>query len=176
MTSHALSIVQTVSQRWGECGMTHSWTRLNGDVFAAIRLAIQSGLRFAEDDYAAMVEITRGHLTSANVEQLHALACKEGNKSAADSIDRHLGRKALLFGKHFVGFEPPRNALRNRVFVGAQIRRDDVGPVFVTSFGADGESVTACLYHPYPDHSKVKARYRYTRADLSPPAPKEGSP
>ena len=163
MRSPALSLFMTVLESWGTDGWGLSWVRLNGALSEAVRLAISSGLRFDPEDFRAMQKASKYHIPG-EVDHYHREACRHGNKSAADSIDTYRHRKAIKLGPRWP-HKPDRHHLR-RVFVGYRWEEWTV-----TSFADDGESVIACSYEPYPDHTKVRGRRTFDRAFFSPPKP-----
>lgn len=167
--SPAILLFRHALRSWGSDGWSHSWTRLNTSLGDAVSLAIRAGLAWNTADWATMQREAEWHIPG-ETDAYHSEACRHGNRSAADSIDAAKGRKAIKLGSRWP--EKPERFHLRRVFVG--YNWFEGGEVwYVTSFADDGESVTACTYHPHLNHSKIKARRTFDRAHFSPPKPKD---
>lgn len=154
--SPARQLVKLVWQNKME-GVAHSWQRVNGCMSSAVSLAIESGLKFAEDDVQHFMDDMRGEYWF-NVEQLYTLACGYVHASACQSFEAYFKR-------------PPfwsTDASPKRLHVGASLDWEGQCTT-VTSFSDDGSYLTACIYHmgdSLEARRKVKKRYRITRDDL----------
>lgn len=150
----------------GSCSTgSHAWPVVNNATREALRLAITHRFRFERDDYAAIDR--RGRLD--DVEHYYSLACRYGNKSAAISIESHLGRKPWFV--RLPGFWPsgrhyPGESSLNRMHVGCGFEWEGED-VTVTSFTESG-GVIACSYHQAEpgEPAKVKRRFTITRDDV----------
>jgi hypothetical protein len=97
--SPALTLLDHV---WGSQGKTtghgHSWRRLNAAMQSALRLAIESGMEFGEDDFA-VIRREYGPEYWLHIENCYAMAidAQHGpNPSAYQAIEKHLGRKPFV--------------------------------------------------------------------------------
>jgi len=147
----------------------------------AVILAIDSGMRFDNDDF---IKIARDMpRLGFHDEGIYSLAIKSGNISACRAMEFGFGRKPFI-AKFPVMYLGGRDLCRQkgRIAVGTQFRWDGKN-VTVTSFAADGESLTACAYKPEQREETeqvidrmrdrkskkfcpVLKRYRITREDL----------
>jgi len=107
-------------------------------------------------------------------ERDYARAVAGGNLSAARSFEEWQGRPPFIVdgatppcsmsgGAHFSS-----TRVRGRVAEGYRFPWDG-RTVTVTSFASDGESLTACSYHPSTDgeyRRRIHRRYGITRADI----------
>lgn len=146
-----------------------SWEQLNHVMSAALNLAVQSGMDFNLADFGHIEKNYRpGYWLY--IESVYALAIFTENKSAIDSIEKHLERPAIIadevsarvyqsYAMH--GDNLYRN--RERLFVGAKFRYGNHMPT-VTSF-KNGYAV-ACTYKPSPSSGysgKINKRFKITR-------------
>lgn len=134
----------------------HSWQRLNGALFALVRIAITAGVEFAEDDIRACARDCQGGYWFGvdGPENWYSVAVEVGNLSACASIEHYLKR--------------PRWRIDGAILhVGAEIKWDG-HTCKVTSLGA--ESISACHYKAKASHTerdKIERRYTITAEDIA---------
>jgi hypothetical protein len=132
----------------------HSWERLNHAMHSALKLTIGAGFEFLPGDFDHIFSHYSSGRWIGESEWCYALAIFVGNVSACGSFE--VSRKRLAFiaddvtpGErwsnggwlHMVG-----DRKRGRLAVGFRFPwRGE--KVTVTSFAADGQSLTACSYH-----------------------------
>jgi hypothetical protein len=98
-TSPAILLLDHVWNNQGEtAGHGHSWRRLNSAMQDAIRLAIESGMQFGEDDFKV---IKRDYSPEywLHIEGCYARAIEAQhgpNPSAYQAIEKYLGRKPFV--------------------------------------------------------------------------------
>ena len=135
----------------------HSWQRLNHSMADALRLAITAGLRFDLHDFAAIYKDMRGGYWFGEPEHsFYRLAVDFDHLSACQSFEAWKER-------------PPFIHAGRRLAVGQQVTSwiapglsNQMPRAVVTSFAADGQSLTACTYKPGTSQAKIAKRYRIT--------------
>jgi hypothetical protein len=110
----------------------HSWRRLNHAMASAMSLAIAAGLKFEPGDMKSIYDTMRGGYWFPG-ERMYAEAVKYDNTSACVSYEKMVDRPPFVFGG-------------GRLAEGSDLQWDGVGPVRVTSFAKDGQSLIACSY------------------------------
>jgi len=183
--SPALALFRLVLRRWGSDKWARSWTRLNGSLADAVRLAITAGLRWDPEDFGTMMRESGLHIPG-EVETYRTSACACGNASAADAFDHYQGRKAINVGKWWHYGKPHESGIGRlnlrRVYIGFSwweggvMGTPEEGELYtVTSFADDGESVIACSHYPYEagKPAQIKSRRTFDRSYFSPPIPPE---
>jgi hypothetical protein len=176
MQDHVLSpayqMLQHVWKSEGEAWKNTSWQRLNLAMKAALRLAIEYGIMFDQDDFRRFASPERcggfrswRWLGEDNGERVYALACETRfgvHMSACKAYERWRGRKPfLIMGTH------GRN--KRRLAVGKRFWWHDGVCYFVTSFSEDGKSLIACQYqenNPYGEKRTPLTRVRITPQEL----------
>ena len=119
-----------------------SWQRFKSALHMALKNSLTSGMVFHPDDLRRMAKENRlGRWLTDGGEWLYALACgsERGseNTSAAIAFEKHLGRPAYLWAEE--------TKTPGRLHVGSRFTWQG-HYVTVTSFAADGQSLTACAY------------------------------
>lgn len=135
---------------------------------AAVRLAVEFGLRFDLDDVKWLKRSTindqESKVRADFGEMEYAIACGRergcDNASAAQSYEHAIGRKPFLVAQ-------PGVTTRQRVYVGLRFNFEGMR-VTCTSFAKDGESFIATK-SSYQDggRAKVEKRIRVTRETLA---------
>ncbi len=161
----------------------HSWYRLNRCLYKATHLAIDAGMRFDPEDFAALASNFRmsywgGKDDTGYGESFYRSAVLNGNRSAAISFERWTVREPYRVNKfeypsynhHHTGSRHRDG--RTRIAVGARFVWKGHS-VIVTSF-RDGY-VVACSYENDDYNCKVKKIFKITREELllEHPAPKK---
>lgn len=142
-----------------------SWVKLNRALRHAMDVALSS-LEFGPDDYGFIRDRVCGeHLPEPGPHEDHAAAVLAGNKTAADSIDRYLRRKAWRVGKHFDGFDQKRGALPGVLYVGATFYHDELWWK-VTKF-VDDDTLSAVAKEWDGMEFKVRRRRTMTRPEFA---------
>lgn len=153
-----------------------SWERLNCAMHRALKLTIDSGFRFAENDLRYVGEhYSSGRWLGASIEWIYAAAIAVENDSAikafevwknrepiiADNVDCYSRLSEGTHGQSLI-------RAKCRLFVGATFIWKGVR-VEVTSFAGDSSYCTACSYKKPPKGSyanKVDKRFKITRDDI----------
>lgn len=144
--SPALQLVRLV-YRHGQEATGHSWVRLNGALFSAVRVAIEGGLKFDVGDFAVFhKELRAGYWIGSHPTGLYAAACEFGNDSACKSYESCYG---------FAPYELESQ----RVFVGRSFTWADEH-VTCTSIAKD--ALIACSYKPSKGMCERKILHRHS--------------
>lgn len=181
-TSPAMQLLSLVWDSEGETsGQGPSWRRLNSSMQEALRLAIDSGMHFAEDDFGKIQKLFRPEYW-LHIEGCYsrAIDAPHGpNPSAYQAIEKHLGRKP------FIVQETSSTAKKVRLNVGSKFKwHEDMLraiDVKVTSFGSieKGEGgakqstqcVIACSYKERDrskyEPDKVDRIFKITHEDIA---------
>lgn len=159
--SAALALIRHVEENMGPLsGIDRDHARA-----AAIRVAIVAALPFNELDWMGL----------PLEERWYTFAAKQGHLSALRAMERAFEREPFIYrGQRlaigsslvWVGLDRSQPQLRGLPFPG-DCGNWDGASATVTSFSADGESLTACSYETGADHrSKVRRRYTIPVAGL----------
>lgn len=152
--SPALAFVRHL-YTFGQQATDHSWQRLNAALFAAVEVAIDGGLEFAEGDFQALYDKFKGaHWLGTPPNGFYSAACMCGNLSAARSFESAMGFKPyILEGQRvYVG--------RRFAWNGQQVR--------CTSIAKDG--LIACSYKDRKKGEyaeKIDRRYTITNEEMA---------
>ena len=174
MKKHKTSPVrQLLATVWNHSlkGTGHSWERLNHSMYAAMKLAINAGMRFEPGDFAAAMNEFRASYWFGETggEALYSLAVQTGNLSAAQDFETWQGRPPFIAddvdpgcNRSFAHVTGSRK--RGRLAVGFSFPWQGHN-VAVTSFSSDGRYLTACAYAK-GDRRKVTRRFKITIAGI----------
>jgi hypothetical protein len=143
-----------VEHAWNSVPRSSSDQRRTNVTYSALCDAISGGMHFGENDFAiikkriGLVAIL-GTETRQRLERLYALACgKErasANSTAVAALEKYLKREPFLWAE--------RARTPERLYVGSELTWEGVR-VKVTSFSADGSSLSACQYGEYEAWNK----------------------
>lgn len=185
-------VMQLLELVWrsGLTATSHSWSRLNHGMLEALRLAVGSGMEFAEADFQKLLADNPRRFRSGfwigEREKLYELAVTVGNLSAAKSFEQAVGRKPFMADEVDPGEDRSgyvhRTGTRKRERLAVGFRFPWEGEtVKVTSFARDNSYLTACSYRltaeerdcPRCDEGRVQhlesvlhRQFRVTHADL----------
>lgn len=164
-------VIQLIQAVWDHAneGKGHSWTILNSALHEVVTLAIKSGFKFDEDDFATMHAKFRGGYWMGNShpqcgEGFYTQAARGGfnrfetaNRSACMSFEKWVGRKPFLMNGE-------------RLTIGSEIM---IGEKrwYVTSFAADNLTIGVSGYYseknPYGrQEGSPTTRKKLTHADV----------
>lgn len=177
--SPALVLMEHVWKHTGE-GMGNSWRRLNGAMQDALKLAIEHGMRFNEDDFAYVNEHFRpGYWLNWEGAYSRAVAGPHGaNPSAIKALEKQLSRKAFIVHET-ASLKAPKIRLHEGQRFEWHIDLKSKVHVTVTSFTKlkDGtQAVIACSYktREYDKKTgyvigteKIEKRFTITHADIA---------
>lgn len=153
---------------WDNCNEVkgHSWTRLNGSMNAALRLAIESAFKFAPDDFEMAYKSFRGERWfGENLgERFYTCACENSNKSAAIAYEAFRERKPFIYDEDLCNAPHGGGSSGGRIYVGRRFAWANEY-VTCTSIADDGLSLTACGYDG--TDRTPKRRFRITHEDLA---------
>lgn len=147
----------------------HSWQRLNGSMRSALELAVTSGMEFELDDFKnVLANFRSGYwIGDDGGEWLYSLAVAESNQSACLSFEAYRGHKPFIAD----GVRPAGGTerARERLAIGSAFQWRGK-KVTVTSFAANGESLTACSYKRIESgdygRDKIESRFTITPKDI----------
>lgn len=167
--SGPIKILQAVWDHANE-GKGHSWNILNGALSSALNIAIESGFKFHEDDFATICKRFDGHYWMGNStgkilgEGFYSMAAGGGtfrrnppNRSACISFEKWIGRKPFILNGD-------RLAIYSRIEIAGK-------KYFVTSFSDDHSSIGISGYHsnenPYgKQEGKPTKRFKLTHEEV----------
>ena len=146
-----------------------SWRRLNSAMHTALRLAIESGMEFAIDDFGTAFKEFRGGYWNGyatdECEQYYAWAVAVGNTSAVKAFEAWADRQPFLVDTSgtFRSHSSPVRATVGTLF------KYGTEWVRITSF--DTDCLIACTYKESKDEhgyrrNKIARRYRITHKDI----------
>jgi hypothetical protein len=163
--------IQLLRLVWENCNtaIRHSYERINHAMYEATRLAIGSGFRFDDGDFAVIDKdflfcYWGGADNAGFAESLYSLACASGNTSAAQAFESWKERGPVIadgvdYGEMGRMFRHGGGQVaRGRLCAGSRFvwNREYVT---VTSLASDPTRVVACSYK---DDSRSKILHRYT--------------
>ncbi len=149
----------------------HSWLKINHAMSDALKLAICSGMNFAEDDFRDMARFRPGYWR--HIENCYRYAVVYRNAAAWKAIEKFLGRKPFIVkgaSIHIHTGDGPAGQGLARLVVGAEFKWDGK-PVKVTSLNDENGYAYACYYKPWTEEDEDKCptcdkprqhRYEYT--------------
>lgn len=139
----------------GQKATDHSWQRLNAALFGAVKVAIEGGLEFADDDFAAFRQQFKGdYWLGSPPDRFYTVACEYNNLSAARSFEKDMEFKPYILDG-------------NRVYVGRRFMWNDQH-VRCTSIAKDG--LIACSYKDRKEGQyaeKIDRRYTITNEEMA---------
>ena len=169
-----------------------SWGRLNHAMAQALSLVIGAGMQFRVTDFAIVeTEFGFGYWSGSDNthnfgERFYSSAIRNGNLSACHAWEQYRNRPPFIAndvradgGSGYVHASAFMSS-RSRLGLGFTFPWHDCAPT-VTSFAADGSSLTACTYREKPsatecatcghlpymyERTKIASRFTITPADL----------
>ena len=139
----------------GQQATDHSWQRLNAALFGAVKVAIEGGLAFAEDDFAAFRKQFKGdYWLGSPPDRFYTVACEYNNISAARSFEKEMGFSPYIMEGQ-------------RVYVG---RRFMWNGQHVTCTSIAKEGLIACSYKDRTKgqyREKIDRRYTITNEEMA---------
>lgn len=144
---------------------SHSWTRLNTALHQALMIAIESGITFAEGDFAAIAKDFRSDKWMGTPpEGFYCVAIQVGNMSAVKSFEAWKGRMPFIVDDR--QYARDWTGPKQRASVGLRFYWKDEW-VKVTSFNDADHTITVCSYHDTNRYEhKIKHRYLLTIDDI----------
>lgn len=168
-TTAPSAVIRLLDLVWSQANTAtnHSWERLNHAMHAALRMAIGAGFTFALDDLATIAAQYRfGYWCGESPEWIYTAAVVASNRSAIQSYEAWKQRKPFVMDDVRLGHVHRK---RERLTVGSRFVWQGY-EVTVTSFSANGQSLTACSYQPRVEGSYmdvIEKRFRITHADIT---------
>lgn len=163
--------LQLLTIVWRETSraMEHSWARLNRSMQNALSLTIDSGMKFALDDFDYISKHFRPYYWMGNDghmfgEGYYSEAISAGNMSAVMAFETWKHREPFITDNARTGWRSPKTLTRSRLAIHFSFYWHGE-TVKVTSFSEDGSYLTACSYKdkkPNEYRDKIKHRYKIT--------------
>ncbi len=151
-------VYQLVKLVWKNASVP-SHAQLNRSLQSALTLAIESKMKFAKGDFAAIRKAFSGqHWMGSSLEGWYTMAICAKNTSACVSFEASTGRSPFRYG-------------RQRLHIRSILYLPDGTLAVVTSFSKDGKSLLACVYDSQATQyvaygAKVVRRVRLTCKDV----------